>query len=438
MTTIRSDVLVLGSTLGGWIAANYLARAGLRVVLLEEEAHAKRPALLREPFLLSSLESGGRIMRVLRELALPLIEQREIQREPVALQVILPKARIDLVRGRDALTRELAAHGLGDAKAIRSWLDAVDTRGAQTQAELWEKSGRGRAPARLVQRRSAAAASEAGLPPAPEGLDSFVRAQLSALCALETPAQAPAPALLLRMTREGGFRMPHSEIPFLGLFRRRLETLYGEIHQAGRFHLISDRTEVAVELPRDQIFGRALVIAAPREPLRRFLAQAGSSPDWLKPSAPPLQTPTRIFRADRDYLPQGMASRVIRAEDDSAGALHWLARSPDPKDSRFDWLVAYGPGACKLPAENPLGSLAPFAGPGILPVGPGATPRWDLDAGNLRFREAGIPVSLKHRPPVVCVGPELAPGLGFEGEVLCARRVALRLAEWLGRRRRVV
>ena len=436
MTTIRSDVLVLGSTLGGLIAANYLARAGLRVVLLEEEAHAKRPALLREPFLLSSLESGGRITRVLRELALPLIEQREIHRERVALQVILPEARIDLLRGRDALARELAAHGLGDAKAIRSWLDAMDTRAAQTQAELWEKGGR--APARLLQRRSAAAASEVDLPPTPEGLEAFVRAQLSALCTLEAPAQAPAPALLLRTTREGGFCMPHSEISFLGLFRRRLETLYGEIHQAGSFRLFSDRTEVAVELPRDQIFARALVIAAPREPLRRFLAEAGSSPKWLKPSTMPLETPARIFRADREYLPQGMASRVIRAEDDSPGALHWLARSPDPKDSRFDWIVASGPGARELPRENPLGGLAPFAGRGILPVGPGATPRWDLDAGGLRFREAGIPVWLKHRPPVVCVGPELAPGLGFEGEVLCTRRVALDLAEWLGRRRRVV
>ena len=79
MTTIRSDVLVLGSTLGGLVAANYLARAGLRVVLLEEEVQTKRSSLLREPFLLSGLESSGRIMRVLRELALPLIEQREIR-----------------------------------------------------------------------------------------------------------------------------------------------------------------------------------------------------------------------------------------------------------------------------------------------------------------------------------------------------------------------
>jgi hypothetical protein len=38
-------------------------------------------------------------------------------------------------------------------------------------------------------------------------------------------------------------------------------------------------------------------------------------------------------------------------------------------------------------------------------------------------------------PPVVAVGAELAPGLGFEAELLLARQAALRLAERLGARR---
>jgi hypothetical protein len=441
VTTIRSDVLVLGSTLGGLVAANYLARAGLRVVLLEEEVQTKRPSLLREPFLLSGLESGGRIMRVLRELALPLIEQREVRREEIALQVILSGARIDVVRGRQALARELEAHGLGEAKALRAWLDAVDTQGATAQAELWEElsSGRNRViPQRLVNRGSGSARTDWELPPMPGGLGAFTFAQLAALSALEPASRVPAPALLLQMTREGAFRMPHAETPFLDLFRRRLLTLYGEIRPLGAFGLILDRTDVGLQLPKGQLFGRALVLAVPREPLRRFLLEAaGSTPGWLKPSAPPLETPSRIFRAERKALPRAMASRVIRADGASPAELHWLALSPDPVDRGIEWLVVSGPGARHLPPEDPLGGLAPFSGSAILPADPGPTPHWDLDSTGLRFVQPRISSWLKQRPPVVTVGPELAPGLGFEGEVLCARRVALHLAERLGARRRV-
>ncbi len=59
-------------------------------------------------------------------------------------------------------------------------------------------------------------------------------------------------------------------------------------------------------------------------------------------------------------------------------------------------------------------------------------PRWDLDSGELRFPLAESPNALRHRLPVAMVGPELAPGLGVEGEVLQARRVAIRLANLLG------
>ncbi len=441
MTTIRSDVLVLGSTLGGLAAANYLARAGLRVVLLEEEVQAKRPALLRDPFLLSGLASGGPVMRVLRELALPLIEQREIRRSDVALQVILPGARIDVVRGRAALAREIEAHGLGDAKALGAWLKAVDAQAARTQEDLWEDAARprGRGIGRLLgDADSLQTSAEPGLPPAPEGLDGFIHAQLAALSALESASRVPAPALLLHMAREGAFSMPHAETPFPELLRRRLTALHGEIRPLGPFSLVLDRSDVGLELPRGRLFGRALVIAVAREPLRRFLMQSGPAPAWLKRSSQPQQTSPRIFRAERRALPQGMAGRVIRADGHSPQELHWFARHPDPEDKKIEWLVFFGPGTRALPGHHPLGDLAPFSAPGIVPVDPGPTPQWDLDASGLRFPDPFIPASLRQRPPVVTVGPELAPGLGFEGELLAARSVALRLAERLGARRRVV
>ena len=83
MTTLRADadVIVLGSTLGGLVAGSYLARAGLRVVLLEEEAHRKRPGLLREPFLLPGLGRGGTVRRVIQELGLETHTVRETLRD---------------------------------------------------------------------------------------------------------------------------------------------------------------------------------------------------------------------------------------------------------------------------------------------------------------------------------------------------------------------
>jgi hypothetical protein len=440
LPTIRCDVLVLGSTLGGLVAANYIARAGLRVVLLEEDTHAKRPALLREPFLLSGLESGGSIMRVLRELALPLIEQREIERMPIGLQVILPNARVDVPRGVGSLARELEAHGLADAKKVRAWLEAIDVQGMKARAQLWDTPAAARkrpAAQRLLHRAGADVPVEIEFPGPPAGLEEFIRALLEPLCAFEPATSGPARALLLHGTREGSFQMPHSGETFLGLFRRRLPTLHGEIRAVPGFGLVLQRSDVGVALARETLLARALVIAVPREPLREFLAESTGPLPWLEPSAPALESPLRLFRSARKALPVGMAARLIRADAESPAQIHWLARTRDAEDPETEWIVAGGPGASQLSATDPLGSIAPFTGSSIVPVDPGPTPRWDRDAADMHFQAPETPAGIRQRPPIVTVGPELAPALGFEGEVLCARRVALHLCERLGPRRRM-
>ncbi len=231
--------------------------------------------------------------------------------------------------------------------------------------------------------------------------------------------------------------MPHAGDAFLELFRRRFQTLPGEIRPLGEFSLISNRQDVGVELPRVMLFGRAMLIAAPRELLRRACAEPRSTPSWLEGSVAPTELPVRLFRADADALPVGLAQRAIISPGPPE-ALHWLARHRDPGKPRVEWLVISGPGAAQLASGNPLGDLNPFAGRGIVPVDPGPTPGWDRDGSDQRF---GLPrprAVLRQRPSVIAVGPEVAPDLGLEGEVLWARSTALKLVERLGGQRPLV
>ena len=126
-----------------------------------------------------------------------------------------------------------------------------------------------------------------------------------------------------------------------------------------------------------------------------------------------------------------MSSRVILA-DGMPGQTRCLSLSPDAEQDEVRWLLASGPGAEGRDAADVLGELAPFAQDALVHVDTIPEPRWDLDALELRFALAESPEPIQHRLPVATVGPELTPGLGVEGEVLQARRVAIRLANLLG------
>jgi len=438
MNTQRSDVLVLGSSLGGLVAAAYLARAGLRVVLVEEECLAKRPPLLREPFALSGLESEGPAQRVMRELALPLIEQRRIAQREVSLQVLLPRARVDVHAGRRELARELAAYRLCDPEAALAFLDAADLRGDALRARLLEgepAEAGGAFMSRIFARAARSAPADAGLGAVPNGLEAIVEALVAGLSRLvPSGATGRDAALLLRGTREGGFFMPDAGAPFLDLFRRRLLALHGEIRSTAEFALVSERGDLGIELPRGRLFARAVVLAAPLELIRRMGAQTGSVPRWLPARTPPVDMIAQLYRAEPDSLPVGLAARAVVAPG-PLESMYWLARHPDPVQKGVEWLLVGGPGAAGLPRDRPLGELSPSPSSGITRVDLGATPRWDRDAADHRFLGPRADGNLRGKPPVVAVGAELAPGLGFEGELLLARQAALRLAERLGARR---
>lgn len=445
MTTLRCDVLVLGSSLGGLVAATYLARSGLRVIVVEEETHTKRPPLMREPFLLSGLEPSGPVQRVLRELGVPLIHQRELRRETPPVQLLLPGARIDLHRDAGAMAEEIDAHGLARRAVAAAWLERVDAAAERARAGLWEEppppSGRagtlgGVATRARAPRLSAPVRVEASLPAPPEQLGVLVDALLAGLSGLDEGARTPAAPLLIRTAREGEFRVPHGGAPFTELLRRRLRALHGNIWEVDEFALVEQHNEPGIELARGALFGRALVLAAPREPLRRWLERSSGGASWLRSGTPVVPHPPALVRAERRRVPSGLASRAVVCDGGPSG-MYRIALTRDPGHDEIEWLALSGPGAAARPPESPLGALAPFSDEGYVPVDPGPTPQWDLDAADLSFASPAPPPPLRHRVPVASVGPELAPGLGFEGEVLLARRAALRLAHRMGARRAV-
>lgn len=440
---------MVGSTLGGLVAATYLARAGLSVVLLEEEQQRKRSPLLREPFLLPGLAAEGPVRRVLHELALPLLDQRELRGEETSLQVILPEARIDVRPAASALASELEAYGLAEHDEAERWLRAVQSAADQARRMIWEDPGElpaapdentgSSARARLARtlrgaigRRLAIPTLElqSALPAPPPGASPFIAALLAALSGIDPPEAAPAPALLVDGARQSAYRMPHSGTPFLDLFRRRFLALDGEIWSVDDFRLFSRGARAGVEVDGRSRRARALVVAVPLDTLARFLGERGGTPRWLPPGAPVVATPPRLFRVERPALPVGLGTRVVVA-DRSPGQLHWLSLNPDAKHEGVEWLVVSGPGAAGLDPEHPLGSLDPFSRGEALAIDTGPPPRWDLDTGEVRFPAHRGPLRVRSRAPVALVGPEPGLGLGTEGELLQARRVAIHLANRL-------
>ncbi len=434
MATVRSDVLVLGGTLGGLVAATYLARTGLRVVLIEESAQTKRPALLREPFLLPGLAPSGSLAKVLRELALPLLEQREFGQDRISLQVVLPDARIDVASADEEFAMELDRFGLAKPDEVVHWLAALAAEADLARHALWEELAEPERTglARYVPTRNQIMPRvRAELPPPPGRVGPVCQALIGGVSQLADVGATPAPALLVDAARLGNFRLPDAGHSFLDLFRRRFRALHGESREVDSFALISDKRDVGIELPRGQIYARAMVIAVPREPLRRFVHESGPVPPWLKPGIAPLRFEQRLFRAEPAAIPAGMATRVVVAGDEDRLR---ISLHRDPGSEKVCWLLLSGPGAAGIDASRPLGKLSPFPGPEMIPVEIGNPPAWDIDSDSAGFPQIDPGHLLRSKPLLAQVGGEAVAGLGVEGEVLQARRAALVLARRLGAR----
>jgi len=453
----RWDVVVLGSALPGLIAAVRLAMGRLRVLLVEEEAAARLPIRVREPFFLPGAAAGGVLDACLRALALPLIDRRRLLSDPVSYQVVLPEARIDF--GAPTLTsEELVAWGLAKPEVAHGFVRGLAEAAAAERDALLEAPivrgsrlpglGRGVAGPRLPRHAR-------GLPgevsqPTP-ALAPLIEAQVCALVNVATQAAPPeARARLLGGALEGGAWFESPDDSLLGLLRRRFQALHGETRLLpGRFELVSvdDLAGVAPAMSDDVWFGRALVLNAPLGPLTEWLTRPASPakpkaapvvpPDFLPPPAALRRRGWVSLKIAREALPEGMARRVIRVADpgrplDGANLIRIALFPERERDAHAIASFALPEGALENAeleqqvAESVL-ELMPFARDRVRRVAPLPRPHWDDDLA-LEDPAPGcgwpseIDLRLVARPPVYRLPREQAGVLGVEGDCLLGWR----------------
>jgi hypothetical protein len=443
----RWDVVVLGSALPGLIAAVRLAMGRLRVLLVEEEASARLPVPVREPFFLAGAAPGGVLDACLRALTLPLIDRRRLQPHPIAYQVILPEARVDL--GAPARTaEELVSWGLAKPETARALMRGLaEAAAAERDALLESPIVRAGRLAGLTRGSARPSRHARGLPAEvshpPDAVAPLLEAQVRALVNVPTPQVTPeARARLLGCALEGGTAWESPEDSLLGLLRRRFQTLHGETRLLpNRFELVSigELAGVAPALSDEVWCGRALVINAPVGPLASWLGSGeGEPPDFL-PEALPLRRRGWIaLRVPGDALPEGMAGRLVRVRDPRApfDGANLVRIAVHPERNGRDVVVVASfllpPGVEedeeleREVAEGVL-DLMPFARDRVRLLAPLARPRWDDDLA-LEDPAPGtgwpgdVDLRLVSRPPVYRLAREAVGVLGVEGDCLLGWR----------------
>jgi len=443
----RWDAIILGGALPGLIAAARLGMDGQRVLVVEEEAATRRHPALREPFHLAGGGSGGILDACLRTLTVPLIDRKKIEPDPLAYQLVLPHARINVGEPRTT-AEELVCWGLAKPEEARELVRALLEAAAAERAAMLEASvvraGGLRALARGAgtprpARHGRGLPLEVATPSA--ALAPVLEAQVRALSHLAEAIPPPeARARLLGSALEGGSAfLPAAEGELRGLLRRRIQALFGEFRQVGgRFQLVAmgNAPGITVEGSRDVLLGRVLILNAPRSALATALADSGGgAPSFLDAPPPTRRRACVLLRGRRSVLPEGMARRVVCVGDLGQSIdgtnLVMLCVHPSPQGSDTVDLVGSAvvpraaTGAAEDQIEAAVRALMPFSErvlrresiPGV---------QWDEDWPGDPTLGEGWPgdaeIRVSSRPPIYLLPRESMASLGFEGDVLLGWR----------------
>ncbi len=439
----RWDVLVLGSGIPSLVTAIRLGLAGHRSLVVEEDrARAQHPAL-REPFCMTGVRDGGVVDTLLRDLKIPLIDQRRIADERVALQVVSPKMRFDL-GGPGITARELVAWGFCDREEAGA-LTRRMVEATEAERQIMLESPVVRLARRMGRPRlTGSGASVRGLPSELAQPDTALAPLFDALCtSLSNLGQLPptpeARARLLGAGLAGGSGFGDGPPWLHGLLRRRVESVYGEFRALGSaFELVSLDGSPAIRHTKtgELWVGRMLVVGAPASAVATHLDER-TAKDLFGAPRPHTRRARVHLRATPELLPQGMCPRVVMLGDAGAAGpgdgLITLNASADPGEGDSVDLVArmrIGADASENEAEAAMiariHELMPFS-EGRLERCPTPRPLWD-DDDHLEdpVRGEGWPteVDLRLDAKASVYGLDRAgvAGLGVEGDLLLGWR----------------
>jgi hypothetical protein len=467
--TRRWDAVIVGTALPGLVAAVRIGMRGGRVLVLEEEAAEGRFPGMREPFWVSGANKEGVLGSCLRALGVPLIDQRRIEADPMAFQVVLPDARLDV--GEPHLcVDEWVAWGLAKPDDARALVRAIGAA-AEAERDALLESPFVRAGRRLALggRRGSAMAVDPppitakparharGLPgevdaASPE-LRAILDAQVRTLCHLGAGSpSAQARARLLGGPLEGGGVVRGADPWLRGILKRRIAALYGEFRSVPeRFRLVSvgGQPGLAPDEAGDSgevWVGRALVLNAPSSGLASAVAQ---EPLGLL-AGPALRHRRHSVHllVARELIPEAMAVRVILVADPGLPAtgangvtVRRLLAADDPTQAHLVVSAVLEASEPDLAAREEemiaaVAGLMPFAEGRLVRVSEPIA-RWDDDAA-LEEPAAGngwpgeVDIRVGSKQPVYRLDRAAVAGLGFEGEILLGWRGGDAIAADLG------
>jgi hypothetical protein len=438
----RWDVVVLGGALPGLAAAIRLGMGGLRVLVVEEDACARTPDLVREPFFLPGGFGDGIVDACLRSLGIPVIDRRELVASDLAYQVLLPDARID-VGGAHATAEELTAWGLAKPETAQALARQL-AEAARAEGEALLAADAARAHALRAGRKAPTLAVAArGLPAGMRELEAplarFFALQLRALSNLGESTPSPeAQARLLGSALLGGTSLADPHGGLRALLRRRLATLHAEFRTltgAFQFVEVSDHPGIAREQAGDVWIGRAVLLNAPRARLAAAQRDWGFEvPRFLDGAAPSARRFHLHLRALAEAIPEPLAARALLASDTLPNGVA-LSVLPSPRGGRFAEIVARtvageseADAAVAARLREAIGELIPPGDPRVAAAPPAERPLWDDEAALVdpeRGEGFGAlpPLRAGGRRPVYRLPREAGAAFGVEGDLLLGCQV---------------